>query len=201
MENLTAEDIEVQKAIEAPQVAEAAPTPTPEPTPAPAPGYDLEPKKGRGRPKGSTRQPGTPGEPVKMRHKTATIEDIRGQVNANAQRIMAENPGTTPQQAVATAAITTPGTPDVANLIDGYIVLLILDAICPQTIKFLFKKKFEGIPADAISLTETQKKSLEPLADQIAKYLVGYVNPLYAFLMVSGLMYYQNANNVLSRRK
>jgi hypothetical protein len=200
MENLTAEDIEVSKALEAPQVAPATPTPTPEPTPPPSTNYD-NPKKGRGRPRGSTKQPGEPGQPAAIRHKTASIDDIRGQVTANAQRIMAENPGTTPQQAVATAAITTPGTPDVANLIDGYIVLLILDAICPQTIKLLFKKKFEGIPADAIGLTETQKKSLEPLADQIAKYLVGYVNPLYAFLMVSGLMYYQNAQNVLSRRK
>lgn len=197
MENLTAEDIELQKAIEAPQVAEATPTPAP---PAEAPQY-VELKKGRGRPKGSTKQPGQPGEPTTLKHKTASLDDIRSQVNANAQRILNENPGTTPQQAVATAAITTPGTPDVANLIDGYIVLLILDAICPQTIKFLFKKKFEGIPADAIGLTETQKKSLEPLADQIAKYLVGYVNPLYAFLMVSGLMYYQNASNVLARKK
>ncbi len=198
MENLTAEDIEIQNAIAAPQVAPATPTPTPQPA-APASGEDGARK--RGRPKGSTKQPGEPGEPAKLKHKAASMEDIRSQVSANAQRIMAENPGTTPQQATATAAITTPGTPDVANLIDGYIVLLIMDALCPQAIKFLFKKKFEGIPADAISLTENQKKSLEPLADQIAKYLVGYVNPLYAFLMVSGLMYYQNAQNVLSRKK
>jgi hypothetical protein len=199
MENLTAEDIEVQSAIEAPQIAPATPTPAPQMPPAPVAAQDQTRK--RGRPKGSTKQSGEPGEPVKLKHKSASMEDIRSQVNANAQRIMAENPGTTPQQATATAAITTPGTPDVANLIDGYIVLLIMDAICPQTIKMLFKKKFEGIPADAISLTETQKKSLEPLADQIAKYLVGYVNPLYAFLMVSGLMYYQNAQNILSRKK
>ena len=197
MENLTAEDIEIQNAIAAPQVAPATPTPAP---PAPPAATGEEGRK-RGRPKGSTKQSGEPGERATLKHKPASMEDIRSQVSANAQRIMAENPGTTPQQATATAAITTPGTPDVANLIDGYIVLLIMDAICPQTIKLLFKKKFEGIPADAIGLTETQKKSLEPLADQIAKYLVGYVNPLYAFLMVSGLMYYQNAQNILSRKK
>ena len=199
MENLTTEDIEVQKAIEAPQIA---PPPPPVETPQPiTPGPYDTPKKGRGRPKGSVKAPRLEGEPVTLKHKTASIGDIRSQVNANAQRIMAENPGTTPQQAAATAAITTPGTPEVANLIDGYIVLLIMDAVCPAVIKIILKKKLVNVPASAIGLTDNQKRSLEPLADNIARYMVGHVNPLYAFLIVSGLMYYQNAQDVINRTK
>ena len=197
MATLTPEEIETQAAIEAPQIAPVKPI---EKTEQQAPIVDFQLKK-RGRPKGSTKTSNIENTGAPAKHRSASIDDIRGQVKANAQRIYDETPGITPQQAAATAAVTTPGTPDVANLIDGYIVLLIMDAICPAVIKIILKKKLVNIPTHAIALSEGQKKSLEPLADNIARYLVGYVNPLYAFLIVSGLMYYQNAQDVIEKKK
>jgi hypothetical protein len=184
METLTTEELEIQSAIEAPQIA----------PPVETPAADV---KRRGRPKGSTKAV-KKESPVNFqgesRHRAASIDDIRNQVSQNAERINHITP-----EGNQVPNIMTNGTPEVANLIDGYIVLLMMDAICPAAIKMIFKKKFANVPAQSFSLSDGQKKSIEPLADQIAKYLVGYVNPLYAFFIVSGLMYYQNAQEVLSR--
>jgi hypothetical protein len=57
----------------------------------------------------------------------------------------------------------------------------------------IFKKKLANVKVENIALTEQQKNSLEPLADEIAKSVAGQVNPLQAGFLALSALYYQNA--------
>ena len=173
-------------------------TPTPEQTPP----VNLDntfiepneqPKKKRGRPRKDESQNATKPQANKAQTNTGTnssiFEDIRSQVNQNQQDLdrfkIAEQPEIPVQSQPMLA------------LLDGYMLLAFIDAVCPGIIKFIFKKKFEKINIDKIMLTESQKTSLEPLADEMAKQVAGQISPMTAFAIAIGSMYYQNALKAL----
>lgn len=170
------------------------PEPSPEQTPAPN-----EPKKrgrkpgGKNRPKEQQQQQPKPGseQPAQQAapNQRSIFDEIADDVKKNAQaqtQTQSGQPAPAPQ-------------PPIENLIDGYTVLLVMDIVIPGAIKFLFSKKFKGVDIAKIQMSKTQKESIEPLADKFAAYIQGYINPLYAFFIISSLMYYQNATDQLNK--
>ena len=126
------------------------------------------------------------------------MEEIKKKVEENRQRLQEKDAAANP--------IVNPGEPqppaiNTASLIDGYMLISLMDVFCPAVLKMLFRKKFADLDTDKMMLSEMQKKSLEPLADEFARHVSQYINPIYAFLGVSTMLYYQNANKELSKTK
>jgi len=175
-----------------------APLETPTPTPAMVPPAPTEQKKGRGRPRKDSGAPS--GNQVKKPVETptgSTMEEIRKKVEENRNRLNEKEQGLNPivnPGEVQSASVVT------ASLIDGYMLISLMDVFCPAVLKLLFKKKFEGLDIDKMMLTDIQKKSLEPLADEFARHVSQYINPIYAFLGVSSMLYYQNATKELGKQ-
>jgi hypothetical protein len=148
-------------------------------------------KRKRGRPKKDQPTPKPQPTPAQSSKNASSIFDsIKKEVKENGESL-----NTTSGEIQQTQSVQT------TSLIDGYMLLAIMDAFVPSVVKIIFKKKFANVTTEQVMLSDVQKKSLEPLADEMAKYLSGYVNPLYAFFIVSGMMYYNNANEVLNKKK
>jgi hypothetical protein len=94
-----------------------------------------------------------------------------------------------------------PESSQIVSLIDGYMLMAMLDAGCPALLKFLLKKQLGSVPQRAMMLKKEQKESLEPLADLVAIEVQKYVNPLVAFTLVVGFSYYNNAMEYLENKK
>jgi hypothetical protein len=161
-----------------------------EPLNEPAP---VTPKKGRGRPRKDQSQPKQQTQPQPQPQPARTpnpdasniFDQIKAEIDTNQQQQEQFN---SPAQGIVESQTTQP-----SFLLDGYMLLAFTDAIIPEVIKMLFKKKLANVDTSNIMLNEKQKKSLEPLADEMSRQISGYINPMYAFLIASGAMYYQNA--------
>ena len=154
--------------------------------PAPAP---AQPKKGRGRPRKDQSQPQAQAKPEQKQQTPKLENDIFSQIKNEIDSNQAQQDFFNTPQANETPAA--PPTP--TFLLDGYLILAFADVLCPEVVKFIFRKKLASVETSKLMLTEQQKKSLEPLADEIAKQVSGYINPLHAFFIALGSMYYQNA--------
>lgn len=142
-------------------------------------------KKKRGRPKKNLEQP-QPQPQTKTESSAGSNENIFSKIKNEISANEIVDPLQSPVQSVPTQI-------EQPSILDGYMIISFMDAIFPGIIKFIFKKKLEGVDTSKIMLNETQKNSLEPLADEIAKQVSQHISPLYAFILASGSMYYQNS--------
>lgn len=89
---------------------------------------------------------------------------------------------------------------DEGFIVDGYILLMLIDMVMPFGLTFLFnmfisnpKKK---IQPHEIGLSDEQRTKLEPLADRAAEAITIKMNPLTGFFIMSSITYGSNLLNV-----
>lgn len=163
-----------------PQQAE----PTPVETPAP---------KKRGRPKKGE----APKEPAFEKPKDAgsIFDDIKKEVEANEQslnQLNQQTPGGVPgESSIHTAA---------KNIIDGYMLLTLMDTFFPMILKVVYKKSAK-LKDKQIQLSKDQKEHLEPIADEISQQLLSFMDPVSLFFIMAGAMYWQNTAEALENAK
>ena len=175
-------------------------------TPSDAPRAEAppeQPKRGRGRPPLNDGR--TPEERKRERDRLYR-ERKRAQSNAQAdpqqprpgqQRTLddelkdlgeqyKEAPPLTPPQGAQPGAAA-----PMANLVSGYVLILVTDAILPAAIVFGLRRfgKRDDVKPDDLRLTEKEKNALEPIADRAASFILGSLNPVTLYLAVSGAMY------------
>jgi len=69
--------------------------------------------------------------------------------------------------------------------------LIALDSIMPSLILKLIgtrAPKYKDVDVKKIKLTATEKKELEPLADEVVKLVFGQMHPALAFLTAYGMI-------------
>ena len=161
---------------------------TPEIIP-PSPG---EPeKKKRGRPKKTDKAP----EPTFEKPKDAgsIFDEIKKEVEQNEQSLNQLNQSGTPtgESSIHTAA---------KNIVDGYMLLTLMDTFFPMVLKIAYKKANKLKDKD-IQLSKDQKEHLEPIADEISQQLLSFMDPVSLFFVMAGAMYWQNTSEALSNVK
>lgn len=144
------------------------------------------PKKGRGRPRKD-------GSQTTAKNQEPSIDELKKQVEKKEKEFEAV------KEALATEEAKPENNP-FAGLIDGYMVILVMNVVFPSLIKLIFAKKFKEITHEDIALNGMQQESIKPLADHVANYITQFINPLVAFALVSSLMYYQNASLALEMK-
>lgn len=171
----------------APIITAAEITPAAQPTPAAEPE-----KKKRGRPKKGE----APKEPTFEKPKEAgsIFDEIKKEVEANEKSLNDLNNPTTG----------TPGeTPihnAVKNVVDGYMLLTLMDTFFPLILKIAYKRAKKLKDKD-IQLSKDQKEHLEPIADEIAQQLLSFMDPVSLFFVMAGAMYFQNTTEALANVK
>lgn len=84
---------------------------------------------------------------------------------------------------------------DITQFISGALFLTAMDYAFPIAIKFVvgfFEKKYSRINERGmkkLSLTEEERKYLEPSAEQVVKYIFADANPIVVFAVVTGSIY------------
>lgn len=176
-------------------------------------GPPVQEKKRPGRPPGTGKHQqaaanqGNPGKSANGSASTSQgdlFSKMKSEVKENASRTGQANPGAgNPVSPGAAPAFNmSPAmAQDLAALLDGYMLLLMMDALFPTVIKFIFRKKLSNISENELTLNETQKKSLEPMANEFAKYLSQFINPVMAFALVTGVMYWNNAKDAIEKKE
>lgn len=93
----------------------------------------------------------------------------------------------------ATQGAPNPQNIDISKYITGALVLIAMDSIFPTAILFIagfVDKKYKGLDKKKLKLDPTEKKELEPLADEVVKIMFGMVHPVTAFLVVTSIIYF-----------
>lgn len=94
--------------------------------------------------------------------------------------------------------------PSLNVLVNGYMLLTIMDIVFPIGIKFifgLFNKEAKSVNISALKLEPEQKESLRPMADQVAVYIFEKVNPLTMFVLMSSFYYATNLQSEINKNK
>lgn len=167
------------------------PAPQPQPTPTPGPEETPAPKK-RGRPKKADKAPEQPSF-EKPKEAGSIFDEIKKEVEANEQslnNLNAQNvtPGDTPIHSA------------VKNVIDGYMLITLMDTFFPFLLKLAWKKAKKLKDKD-IQLSKDQREHLEPIADEIAQQLLSFLDPVSLFFIMAGAMYFQNTSEALANVK
>jgi hypothetical protein len=163
--------------IETPQ----APT-TPEATPAP---------KKRGRPKKGEPKPDEAPKFEKPKEASSIFDEIKKEVENNEQALNNLNtPGTPEGETPVHAAV--------KNIVDGYMLLTLMDTFFPMLLKLAYKKA-KRIKDKDIQLSKDQKEHLEPIADEISQQLLSFMDPVSLFFVMAGAMYFQNTTEAISK--
>ena len=176
-------------------LATPEPTPTPvETTPTPqAPEATPAPKK-RGRPKkGEPKPDGEAPKFEKPKEASSIFDEIKKEVENNEQALNNLNTPGTPQGE-------TPIHSAVKNIVDGYMLLTLMDTFFPMLLKVAYKKAKKLRDKD-IQLSKDQKEHLEPIADEIAQQLLSFMDPVSLFFVMAGAMYWQNTTEALSKNE
>ena len=165
-------------------------TPAPDPQPIP-PATDPTPApKKRGRPKKGEAPKETPLE--KPKEAGSIFDDIKKEVENNEKSIndLNKTPGSgdTPIHAA------------VKNIVDGYMLLTLMDTFFPMILKLAYKKAKKLKDKD-IQLSKDQREHLEPIADEISQQLLSFMDPISLFFVMSGAMYFQNTTEALANVK
>lgn len=180
----------VQETPAAPDQQAPAPTPAPEQTPAPAPA------KKRGRPKKGEKKPEGDGPTFEKPKEAGSIfDEIKKEVEQNEQNLNnlnASQPGA--------ASGETPIHSAVKNIVDGYMLLTLMDTFFPMILKLAYKKA-KRLKDKDIQLSKDQKEHLEPIADEIAQQLLSFMDPVSLFFVMAGAMYWQNTSEALANAK
>jgi hypothetical protein len=167
-------------------------TPDPQPiSPAPDPTTPATPPaKKRGRPKKGEAPKETPLE--KPKEAGSIFDDIKKEVENNEKSLNDLN--------------TSPGSGDtpihsaVKNIVDGYMLLTLMDTFFPMILKLAYKKAKKLKDKD-IQLSKDQREHLEPIADEISQQLLSFMDPVSLFFVMSGAMYFQNTTEALANVK
>lgn len=88
------------------------------------------------------------------------------------------------QPAPATNQVIEEAKKDVSHLVNGYILLMVLDFIAPMILVFIFSffnKNAAKVDKSNLQMTNAEAKKLEPLADEVAKQVLSGLNPLVLF--------------------
>jgi hypothetical protein len=88
------------------------------------------------------------------------------------------------QPAPATSQVIEEAKKDVSHLVNGYILLMVLDFIAPMVLVFIFSffnKNAAKVDKSNLQMTNAEAKKLEPLADEVAKQVLSGLNPLVLF--------------------
>jgi len=166
------------------------PAPDPQPTPTPATDPTPAPKK-RGRPKKGEAPKETPLE--KPKEAGSIFDEIKKEVENNEKSLNDLNaPGTNPGD--------TPIHSAVKNIVDGYMLLTLMDTFFPMILKLAYKKAKKLKDKD-IQLSKDQREHLEPIADEISQQLLSFMDPVSLFFVMSGAMYFQNTTEALANVK
>lgn len=171
---------------------EFAPIETPEftpvdnqPTPTPAPE-----KKKRGRPKKSEVKEETE-EFKKPENSGSIFDDIKKEVENNEKVLQQPSTGENGEISQIHQAA--------KNVVDGYMLLTLLDTFFPMIIK-MFVKKAKGLRDKDIQLTKDQKIHLEPIADEVAQGLLSFLDPVTLFFILAGSLYWQNTAEAIANQ-
>ena len=165
---------------------------TPEVTPAPDPQETPPAPKKRGRPKKAEAPKDTQFE--KPKEAGSIFDDIKKEVENNEKSLNNLNnaPGSTPGE--------TPIHNAVKNIVDGYMLLTLMDTFFPMLLKLAYKKAKKLKDKD-IQLSKDQREHLEPIADEISQQLLSFLDPVSLFFVMAGAMYFQNTTEALANVK
>lgn len=144
-----------------------------------------KPKK-RGRPRKDATQ-GQPASAPKVENPGSIFEAIKKEVEANEKTVMGE-PGTTGEAK-------SPIHESASKVVDGYMLLMVMDSFFPLVLQMIFKKR--GIKASDLRLSKEQKEHLTPMADEVAMSLLSWLDPITLFFVMCGGMYWQNAQDAM----
>jgi hypothetical protein len=171
------------------------PTPTPvETTPGP-PATDPTPApKKRGRPKKGEPKPDDTPKFEKPKEASSIFDEIKKEVENNEQSLNQLNQ----QQGAPTGE--TPIHSAVKNIVDGYMLLTLMDTFFPMILKVAYKKA-KRLKDKDIQLSKDQKEHLEPIADEISQQLLSFMDPVSLFFVMAGAMYWQNTTEALSKNE
>jgi hypothetical protein len=173
----------VNETNETPIIPAPDPQPAPDPTPAP---------KKRGRPKKADKAPETNFE--KPKEAGSIFDEIKKEVENNEKSLNALNtPTGTPEGE-------TPIHSAVKNIVDGYMLLTLMDTFFPMLLKIAYKKA-KRLKDKDIQLSKDQKEHLEPIADEISQQLLSFMDPVSLFFVMAGAMYFQNTSEALQNVK
>lgn len=178
MNNNTPLEFAPIETIEQPNNFETTPTP-------------VEPeKKKRGRPKKSEVKIEEPTNNFKKPETNSgnIFDDIKKEIDAN-EKVLQNANGETPEQSQIHQAA--------KNVVDGYMLLTLMDTFFPMIIK-MFVKKSKALKDKDIQLTKDQKIHLEPIADEVAQGLLSFLDPVTLFFVLAGSLYFQNTAEALA---
>jgi hypothetical protein len=148
-----------------------------------------QPKRGRGRPKGS--KTGAKKAPEGNEPELNFEDEIQALKN-NAKKVQA------PEASGAAAAVDVEAPEDVspmANVVTGYMLLILCDAVIPSALCMLMnnarkKKGKKPLESTNLKLSKREREDLEPIADEVAKIILKGVDPVILFFGMMGAMYY-----------
>ena len=156
-----------------------------------------EPKKkrGRGRPKGSTKK-------KKEEAKKKETPPSGGGLFDEIESLAAEYEDTPPSEELPRDDIE-----NFAELVNGSMLMIVTDAYIPGLLLGLisaFYKKRKGkkldIKLSSIRMTDEQRKDIEPIADEAAKHVLRGVSPLGLYIICTGGIYLNNILNEIAKK-
>lgn len=138
--------------------------------------------KKRGRPK-----KGTITEPSKENYNEYSQTELKKDINNLNPVNTAINPNTTtPPPQPQSPAI------DMSKFITGALLLVVMDAVLPTLllkVATVIDPKYKNVNKKLLKLDNDEKKSLEPLANELIKTLFVNINPVTAFFVCSTIIY------------
>jgi hypothetical protein len=142
-------------------------------------------KKGRGRPKGSTKKKKKLKE-NNISENSESTENIDAEINElkdGYKKVILDLPED------KKTGIETPAEKFHA-IVSGYTLLVICDFVFPAVITFVMKRFFKKeINIRDLRLTIEEKEELEEIADEASKYLFKNANPVQLFALAIGSVY------------
>ena len=128
--------------------------------------------------------------------------ETRGRKKKNINEIKTELKNA-PSEAAKNNAIVEEAKDEMSELVNGYMLLIILDFAAPFLFCFAFKfidKRAEKIDISKIQLTDNEIKKLSPLADVVAKQLLKDFSPITLFFLsyvsITGIKFYSELSKI-----
>lgn len=148
-----------------------------------------EVKRGRGRPKGS--KTGAKKAPEALETELNFDHEIEA-LKRSSKKVEA------PEASAAAAAVDVEAPNEnspMANVVTGYMLLIICDAVIPSFICLLAnnqrkKKGKKPLEASNLKLDKREREDLEPIADEVAKTILKGVDPVILFFGMMGATYF-----------
>ena len=144
-------------------------------------------KKGRGRPKGTTKTKSEPQGLIDM-SEDDFLKDVKHYKDTTATT-------TGTQSTTATGTTAKPITVNAAQFLTGALFLTIVDALMPTLILKVasyVSEDYNALKPRQIKLTKEQRAELAPLADEVVRIALGQIDPMALLLISMAAMYWEN---------